>query len=139
MVLVFLFFLVGGAFTFYKMSNTSVVPIAKHQSMQSELDQIIPPEGDRLEGRRSSYQTYRASGSRDYRSTQSKAEVASYYRETLRGLDWKDNDIKDGEVVFCKEERALYLSFVDVRATRYSIGYLLDGDRTGGDTAKQCP
>ncbi|KWS12675.1 hypothetical protein AL065_04570 [Pseudomonas amygdali pv. ulmi] len=125
-------------FSFYKFKNTSAVPISSHELMQAELDKITPPEGDYLESKAAGYHTYRAFGRKEYRSAQSRPAIAHFYKDALRNSGWRYVHREDDAVTFCKEGHVLTLDFADVKATRYTLGYLIDGDRSSKDVIRDC-
>lgn len=133
-----LFFVGLIGFSFYKFSNTAAIPISKHRLMQAELDQVKPLDGDHLESNASGYHTYRAFGRRDYRSTHLRSVVADYYKKLLSTSGWTYIDRENGSITFCRGGDVLTLDFADVKATRYSLGYTLDGDSTSKDVVRDC-
>ncbi|MFJ4145358.1 hypothetical protein [Pseudomonas sp. NPDC089734] len=138
MMLMLPFVLVGSVFVVCKMLNFSVVAISKYKVMLTELDQITPPESDLLEGEGRGYQTYRAFGRKDYRSEHSRGAVSSFYIRQFESSGWWSTQKSDGSVSFCKKGSLFSLSFADVPKTRYSIGFVLDGDSTSAVARSDC-
>lgn len=128
--LILALFLPGFAFSVYRTCQAEFVPIKEYQRARLELANITPPVGDRLEDHYSSYQNYRTFSRSSYHSAQSKEWISSFFTHQLESTGWlTKGDGLDGKY-FCKNGLRVYLSYAATRETRYSLGFMLDRDKS---------